>query len=81
MKPKEKIAILEQILSHINENTHRLNLEEKSTKEIAAKFSITTTTAYNLCSKLAEQRLITKLDPVNGDKFDCCGWIRNEDPE
>ena len=28
-----------------------------------------------------EQKLIEKLDPVNDDKFDCCGWIRPNDPE
>ena len=75
----EQIGISEQVLNWINEETHRLNLEEKSTKEVAAKFNLTTNAAYRLCSILAEKRLITKLDPVNGDKFDCCGWIRNED--
>ena len=75
----ENIEISEQVLNWINEETHRLSLEEKSTKQVAAKFNLTTNVAYKLCSILAQKGLITKLDPVNGNKFDCCGWIRNED--
>ena len=77
----ENIEISEQVLNWINEETHRLSLEEKSTKQVAAKFNLTTNVAYKLCSILAQKGLITKLDPVNGNKFDCCGWIRNEDNE
>lgn len=77
----EKIGISEQVLNWINEETHRLDLEEKSTKQVAAKFNLTTNAAYRVCSILAKKGLITKLDPINGDKFDCCGWIRNEDNE
>lgn len=76
---KKGIEISEQVLNWINEETHRLSLEEKSTKQVAAKFNLTTNVAYKLCSILAQKGLITKLDPVNGNKFDCCGWIRNED--
>lgn len=74
-------GISEMVLNWINEETHRLDLEEKSTKQVAAKFNFTTTGAYIVLNELAKDGLITKLDPVNGDKFDCCGWIRNEDPE
>lgn len=81
MTTTENIAISEQVLNWINEVTHRLDLEEKSTKQVAAKFNLTTNAAYKLCSILAQKGLLTKLDPVNGDKFDCCGWIRNEDPK
>lgn len=69
------------ILDYILKYTHRENLEERSTKQIAQKFKITTKEAYKICNQLTIEKLITKLDPVNGDKFDCCGWIRNEDPE
>lgn len=71
--------IKNQIVSWVNAKTHRLNLEEKSTKQVAAEFNITTAEAYKVCSQLAKDKRITKLDPVNGDKFDCCGWIRNND--
>jgi len=70
-----------KILLYINQNTHRENLEEKSTKQIADKFEISTQKAYNICTLLAQSKQITKLDPVNGQKFDCCGWIRNNDDE
>jgi len=76
----EQIGISEQVLNYINENTVRDRLEEKSTKEVAAQFNLTTNAAYRLLSILADKRLLTKLDPVNGQNFDCCGWIRNEDP-
>jgi hypothetical protein len=75
------IGISELILNWINEETHMRDLEEKTTKQVADKFCLTTDTAYKLCGILAKKKLITKLDPVNGDKFGCCGWIRNEDPE
>jgi DNA-binding IclR family transcriptional regulator len=75
----QQIGISEQVLNWINENTHRDNLKEKSTKEVALQFNMTTNAAYRLCNILADKRLITKLDPVNGKNFDCCGWIKNED--
>lgn len=75
----ESLGISEQVLNWINRNTHRDNLSEKTTKEVAAKFNLTTNAAYRLCTILADKRLITKLDPVNDNKFDCCGWIRNDD--
>jgi len=68
-----------EILNWLNEETHRNDLQEKSTKDVATKFNLTTNNAYKICSILAEKRLITKLDPVNENKFTCCGWIRNED--
>ena len=77
---KTEIGISEQILNFINAKTHRETLEEQSTKQVAAEFNLTTSIAYRICDELAKKRLITKLDPVNGNKFDCCGWIRNTDP-
>lgn len=74
-------GITEQVLEYINKKTHRLNLEEKTTKEVAEKFNLATSAAYRVLSILENKALITKLDPVNGNHFDCCGWIRNEDPE
>ena len=79
METTENIGISEQVLNWINETTHRLNMEEQSTKQVAAQFNLTTNAAFRLCSILAKKGLITKLEPVNGQKFDCCGWIRNED--
>jgi hypothetical protein len=67
------------ILNFILENTDRECLEEQSTKDIASEFKISTAKAYTICSELANEKKITKLEPVNNDKFDCCGWIRNED--
>jgi hypothetical protein len=75
-----EIGVSEKILNWINAKTHRENLEEKTTKEVATNFNLTTNAAYKICGELAKKGLITKLDPVNGQKFDCCGWIRNEDP-
>lgn len=76
----EQIGISEQVLNWINEKTHCLNLEEKTTKEVATKFNLTTNAAYRICSILENKGLITKLHPVNSNKFDCSGWIRNKDP-
>ena len=67
------------ILDYILTSTHREKLEEKSTRQVAARFNISTKDAYRICNDLAAKKLITKLDPVNGNNFDCCGWIRNED--
>jgi len=80
----ESLGISEQILNWINTYTHRENLEEKTTKQVAAKFSLTTNAAYRVCNILSQKKLITKLDPVqvygnSKDNFECCGWIRNED--
>jgi hypothetical protein len=77
-----------KMVEYINSTTHRENLIEKSTKQVAEHFGIDTKTAYKLLvsisSKCAKgKRLgtnqITHLDPVNGQNFECCGWIRNED--
>lgn len=75
----ENIGISEQVLNYINAETHRADLDEKTTKEIAVQFNLTTNAAFRLLNMLADKKLITKLDPVNGDNFDCCGWIRNHD--
>ncbi len=77
----ENIGISEQVLNWINAETHRADLEEKLTKEVAAQFNLTTNAAYRVCSILAEKKLITKLEAINGRNLDCCGWIRNEDNE
>lgn len=69
----------QQILNFINEFTHREKLEEKSTKQVAVKFGVETKEAYRLLQDLASENKIQKLDPVNGDKFDCCGWLRLQD--
>ncbi len=74
-----------QMIDYINKTTHKEKLEEKSTKQIAEHFGIDTKTAYNLLISISDQkkgtRQITHLDLVNGQHFDCCGWIRNQDPE
>ena len=36
----ENIEISEQVLNWINEETHRLSLEEKSTKQVAANAAV-----------------------------------------
>lgn len=69
------------ILSYILLETHREDLEEKTTKEVSEHFNITNNEAYKVLSKLSSEKLITKLEPVNSTKFDYCGWIRNSDPE
>jgi hypothetical protein len=79
MKNLQENGISEQVLNWINENTNYDRLEEKTTKEVAEQFGLTTNAAYRLCSILADKRLITKLDPVNGDNFSCCGWIINSE--
>lgn len=76
--PKQ-ITIKDEILCFILRITHREKLEEQSTKQVAIKFGIKTREAYNICDQLAKEGLIEKLDPVNGDRFDCCGWIRKND--
>lgn len=68
-----------QILNYINEVTHRLDLETLTTKEVAQHFSISVQDAYRILNKLDEQNLLVKLEPVNGERFDCCHWVRNED--
>lgn len=68
-----------EILKYINANTHRERLDELSTNQVAEKFSLSTKLAYDILCSLAAKGEITKLDPVNGNKFDCCGWIRNND--
>jgi len=80
-KKTNDIGISEMILNWINEETHMRDLEEKTTKQVADKFNLTTNAAFRICGILAKKKLITKLDPVNGDNFGCCGWIRNVDPE
>jgi len=69
----------QEILNYINEETHVLMLEEKSTKEIAEEFNIEMKVAYSILNKMFSEGLINKLEPVNGNKFDCCGWIRLKD--
>jgi hypothetical protein len=68
-----------QILEFINQNTSSEKLYEQSTKQVAQRFSITTSKAYQILNELASEGLIEKYAPVNGDKFDCCGWIRIDD--
>lgn len=68
-----------QILSYINENTDREMLEEKSTKEVAQEFNISTKDAYSKLNDLFQNNLIMKLGAVNGNNFECCGWVRLED--
>ena len=68
-----------QIVNYINEETNVEMLEEKTTKEIAQEFGMTVKDAYNKLNSLFEQKLINKLEPVNGAKFDYCGWIRLKD--
>jgi len=68
----------EQILQFITETTYRPNMEDVSTKQIAAHFNIATYEAYRFCNELATEKKITKLDPVNGNSFTCCGWINND---
>ena len=75
----EIIEISQQVLNFINTKTERETLEEQSTKQVAAKFSITSKEAYKILCGLAKKGLIEKLAPVNGDNFDCCGWIRLTD--
>jgi hypothetical protein len=77
----EEIGISEQVLNWINEETNSRYLEQVSTEQVAAKFNLTTNVAYIICSILAQKKLITKLDSVNGNNFDCCGWIINENNE
>jgi predicted transcriptional regulator len=69
----------QEILNYINEETHVEMLEEKSTKEIAQEFNIDMKAAYLILNKMFSEGLINKLEPVNGNKFDCCGWIRLND--
>lgn len=78
------VELKAQMVEYINQHTHRENLEEKSTKQVAEHFKIDTKTAYRLLLSLSDKpktgtRQITWLAPVNQQNFDCCGWIRNED--
>lgn len=68
-----------QILDFVLSNTNIENLTEVSTKQVATKFGIETKKAYNILMKLAKEKKITHLDPVNGQKFDCAGWIEPGD--
>ena len=69
---KTEKGISEKVLDYVNENTDCI-----STKEIAKKFNLTTNAAYLILNTLSGKKLITKLDPVNGDNFQCCDWIIN----
>lgn len=66
------------VLKYVAENTYRPNMEDVSTKQIAQHFGVPTSAIYKICDKLAADKLITKLEPTNGDKFSCCGWINNK---
>ena len=67
------------ILNYINEETHVEMLEEKSTKEIAIEFNMNMKDAYAVLNKMSSEGLIRKLEAVNANKFECCGWIRLND--
>ena len=69
----------QKILNYINEETHVEMLEEKSTKEIAQEFYMNMKDAYEILNKMSSLGLIRKLEAVNGNKFECCGWIRLND--
>lgn len=76
-----QINLSEEILKWILATTNYDLLIEKTTKQVAEKFNLTTNEAYKLCSNLADKGLITKLDPVNDNMFSCCGWIMNDDDD
>lgn len=67
----------QDILNYVLENTCYPTMDDVSTKQVANRFRIQTNIAYTHLSALANEGKITKLDPVNGDSFDCCGWIEN----
>ena len=67
----------QQILNHILTNTNRERMDDLSTKQVAEKFNISTSSAYSILNDLASEKQITKLEPINGNKFECCGWINN----
>jgi len=69
----------QEIINYINASTNVEKLEEKSTKQVAEIFGISTKQAFKELSEISNRGLITKLDPVNGDNLSCCGWIRNND--
>jgi hypothetical protein len=54
-------------------------METLSTKDVANKFALTTLDAYKILKSLSDDKLITHLEPVNANKFDCCDWVKNED--
>lgn len=77
-----------QIVQFVNEKTDYETLDEVSTKQVAKHFNIDTKTAYKLLVSVSDKRSgekllgtkqITHLDPVNGQNFDCCGWIKNKE--
>lgn len=81
MKTIQLPQIKADILKWVIANTYRIQMEEVTTKQVASHFKISTQIAYDYCKDLASRKLITKLDPVNGDTFGCCGWIRVSDEE
>lgn len=83
MKTSDK-QLAKKILNHINQNTNRDNMDDFTTKQVAEHFKISTDMAYKILDNLSGKsgrELITKCEPVNGNDFQCCGWVRNEDPE
>lgn len=68
--------IQDLILDYINKNTNPVNMDCFSTRTIGRKFGLNTVEAYIILSRLANDRKIIKLDPVNGDNFQCCDWMR-----
>lgn len=65
--------------AYVNENTERDTMSDLTTRQVASHLGVDTSTAFQMLNDLAKQKKITKLDPINGDKFACCGWIRNSD--
>lgn len=67
----------QKIYAFILQNTDRETMDCLSTKEVSNEFGISMQEAYRLLSGLSNDNLITKLDPVNGNNFMCCDWVKN----
>lgn len=67
----------QKIYAFILQNTDRGTMDCLSTKEVSSEFNISMQEAYKLLCGLSDGNLITKLDPVNGNNFMCCDWVKN----
>lgn len=75
------MSLIQSIVDYINNNTNRRLMEEKTTKEVAKYFDISTANAYSLLHAAKTRGLIAKLEPLGQNKFNSCGWITVKDTE